>query len=414
MMAGMPKFDWPASRGWRTRFRIARPAAICLAVLVAVLGAAEWSHAQNPRFIYQGRLLEAGAPAAGSFDFQFSLFANAQDGAPIAPDELVIGLIAGDGRFRVGLDFDGALSMDEELWMEIRVRPSGDGDFTLLGPRQSVSAAPSAVLAQAIGAGGVDSASIVDGAVANADFAPGGVGSAAIAANAVGNTKLQNGAVGASEIQFAAVGADQIADAAVDAGKIATGAVGSDQIAENAVEKHHISAAAVGASEIAADAVGAAEIATNAVGSSEISTNAVNSFKIQPNSVGAADINSAEVQRRIDGTCPAEASIRTVQSDGSVTCESDSQGIADFGPFSEFFTFVAGGDGLDTRFMTLTSNSLCMLSQVEQSNLDGPDELGECRVAIAANQWFLQARVSNSNDASVACLAICLPYLVVP
>lgn len=64
---------------------------------------------------------------------------------------------------------------------------------------------------------------------------------------------------------------------------------------------------------------------------------AVGSAQLAPGAVGAGQINTAEVQRRVGGSCPPGQAMRTVGMDGSVVCESSGGGD---------ITSVSAGTGL--------------------------------------------------------------------
>jgi hypothetical protein len=103
-------------------------------------------------FTYQGQLVHEGAPATGSFDFQFKLFDAGAGGAQVGGDVARNGVAVDDGVFTVGIDFGAAAFDGQARYLEIGVRPAGNGAFTLLTPRQPITATPYALHSSAAAA----------------------------------------------------------------------------------------------------------------------------------------------------------------------------------------------------------------------------------------------------------------------
>lgn len=120
-----------------------------LALLISVGAAAsglgivraEAEAAPGSGFTYQGRLDKDGAPANGSFDFQFALYDSLSGGAQIGPTLTVGRVSVSDGQFTVALDF-GPVFWNEQRFLEARVRPASSGSYVTLSPRQLLTAAP--------------------------------------------------------------------------------------------------------------------------------------------------------------------------------------------------------------------------------------------------------------------------------
>lgn len=81
--------------------------------------------------------------------------------------------------------------------------------------------------------------------------------------------------------------------------------------------------------------------------------NAISSTKIVDGSIGAVDVNPAQVQRRVTGTCLPGSSIRAIDAAGAVTCQPDSGGGGAFTlPYAStqadagaLFSLTNSGDG---------------------------------------------------------------------
>jgi hypothetical protein len=98
-------------------------------------------------FTYQGRLTDGGSPANGAHDFQFSLFTAASGGTQVGSTISQTTTLT-DGLFTVTLDFGATVFQGDARFLNIQVRPSGGGAFTMLSPRQEMASAPYALHAQ--------------------------------------------------------------------------------------------------------------------------------------------------------------------------------------------------------------------------------------------------------------------------
>ncbi|TPW13602.1 MAG: hypothetical protein FD129_1241 [bacterium] len=129
------------------------------------------AEAQGTTFTYQGQLNVAGSPANGLHDLVFRLYDAALGGAQVGSTICVDDVTLVDGVFTVQLDFGQQFATTAQRHLEIEVRADtglgcGDGTgFTVLAPRQQLTAAPMASHANA--AFSLDAA---DGSPASAVF----------------------------------------------------------------------------------------------------------------------------------------------------------------------------------------------------------------------------------------------------
>ncbi len=160
------------------KLKLAAPALVLASCHLAFFTA----RAQDTTFTYQGRLNDNGSPASGTYDLRFTIFDSTNNpGIAIAGPLTNAATAASNGLFTVALDF-GAVPFDGSArFLEIATRPNGGGAFTVLTPRQPVTATPYATrslnsgLAASVVAGAINTTSLADGAVTAAKIAPGAV-----------------------------------------------------------------------------------------------------------------------------------------------------------------------------------------------------------------------------------------------
>lgn len=106
-------------------------------VLLAV-GPARAQLGMGTAFAYQGSLTEGGAPANGSFDFQFLLHDDESGGTQIGSSVFSPATPVAKGVFTATLDFGAGAFDGGERWLEIRVQPAGGGGYAPLTPRVAI------------------------------------------------------------------------------------------------------------------------------------------------------------------------------------------------------------------------------------------------------------------------------------
>jgi hypothetical protein len=112
------------------------PRALVVALSLAVASPA----ALAARFVYEGRLDDAGQPANGRYDLKLTAYGHAAQGATLAAPVTFEGVEVRDGRFR--LDVDLPLVKADEVWLEVAVRAAGEPAFAEIPGRAKAIAAP--------------------------------------------------------------------------------------------------------------------------------------------------------------------------------------------------------------------------------------------------------------------------------
>lgn len=152
------KVQRPRASNWEDP--VHRTLLLTLIGLLALIFAAAPASAQplTTAFTYQGSLTSNGLPADGFFDLRFRLLdqAGTPGGVQIGPTLCIDNLQVIDGRFSAALDF-GAVFAGQRRFLEVAVRPGSVGTcgvlvgYTVLEPRQEVTAAPNAAFALTAG-----------------------------------------------------------------------------------------------------------------------------------------------------------------------------------------------------------------------------------------------------------------------
>jgi hypothetical protein len=104
------------------------------------------AHAQSTAFTYQGRLNSGNAPANGSYDVAFRLFATNVTGSAIAGPVTNSAVGVTNGLFTTTVDF-GNQFPGTARWLELAVSTNGANAFATLSPRQALAATPYAITA---------------------------------------------------------------------------------------------------------------------------------------------------------------------------------------------------------------------------------------------------------------------------
>ena len=276
--------------------RLLPTAASCLALSAAALAVP-----LGTAITYQGRLTQDGTPANGLFDLQLCLFEDAAAAVPLACANNFEDVPVADGLFTVAPDFGGSAFIGERRFLELRVRAGAStGGFTPLAPRQPLRPAPEALRAAAASAAPWTGLSGVPAGFADGiDDAGGSVTSVGSGFGLSGGPITGAGtlSVDTSVVQRRVTGTCTAAQALRGVNADGSVACGPD-----------------------ANSGGTVTSVSTGTGLSGGTITGAGTIGIANGGVGLAQINTAEVQRRVSGNCTAGAMISAINADGTVSC----------------------------------------------------------------------------------------------
>jgi hypothetical protein len=231
-------------------------------VIIAAFAASVFS--QTSEFTYQGSLKDGAAPANGNYDFEFRLYDALSGGSQIGPLVTRANVVVSDGLFSVKLDFSGAISPfpGADRFLQVSVRNTGGGAYTMLDPRQKVGSSPysikSATSTSADSLSAACTLCVTDSQIISiaGSKVTGSVANATTATTVTGIVQIANGGTGSPTKNFVDLTTDQtsiggnktftgvlsgngsgltnvsatIADGSVTTSKIADGAVTEEKL----------------------------------------------------------------------------------------------------------------------------------------------------------------------------------------
>lgn len=183
-----------------------------IAIVLSILLGATATHGQTTSFTYQGHLNDGSTAANGNYDFQFVLWDSVTGGTQVGSTQSINAIAVSNGVFTVSLDFGANAFPGANRFLEIRTRRTGTATFTILDPRQQVTATPYSV--RSVNASSADTlsnscAGCVQNTQINSVAGSKVTGAVSSATNVTGVVAVANGGTGSSVKTFVDLNTNQ-------------------------------------------------------------------------------------------------------------------------------------------------------------------------------------------------------------
>jgi hypothetical protein len=146
-------------------------------------------------------------------------------------------------------------------------------------------------------------------------------------------------------------------------------------------------------------AITQAKLATGSVGSPQVLDQSLTGKDVKDASIGAADVNLAQVQARVAGSCPVGKSIRAIGIGGMVTCEPTAASVPDFMLWLNPLSMIPDEDGSGNTSLSLSRGAAGTTLRVRTSEAG---DLQWLNLPLALDSRFAIKAVTLCYDLSSA------------
>jgi hypothetical protein len=113
---------------------------VCVVGMILGASVTAWGAPIGTAFLYQGRLIDDGQPATGTYSMEFVLFDQDIGGTRLTDQPQAVEVT--DGLFEVTIDFGGTYFDGRALWLQINIEDPDTGSPVTLLPRQPLHPTP--------------------------------------------------------------------------------------------------------------------------------------------------------------------------------------------------------------------------------------------------------------------------------